>query len=146
MRKFLFAGVIAGLVVAANAGTASAACPPPGPAPYSPSGTVVSGEPVGSAWVDASNPTSPRAGGDVNNGNLGYGQANPSVSGSGISYSGTLSSGSGDSALGYGDVQGSTGTGGVNGSADGQTAGGAGQASGTLSVPGSGLTITCLSP
>jgi hypothetical protein len=125
MRKRL--GVAAAMTAAfafGMVGTASAACPSGTPAP-----------PATTALISTT--SGPDVAGNLPG--VGYGQADPGVSGTNVTYTGSLN---GQAAgIGYGDIEnGSVGTGGVSGSADGELAGGLLAGSGSLS----GATLTVI--
>lgn len=115
MKKLAIAALSAGTVFALTGGTASAqvgsTCPTNSSSLQEGSSGEVVTLPGGFAYVDADNT---RTGGESP---LGFAEADPSISGTDVTYSGETNGEA--SGLGYGEIEnGSAGTSGVSGSSD----------------------------
>jgi hypothetical protein len=136
MKKFAVALVSALALSGLTAGAARAQCPA-----VAPSGKDTTGIPAGGP-VEV-NPDALSVYGAV--GNLGYGESDFGTSGTNVTYSGELAG-----TVGHGEIEnGSVGTDGVSGSADGQAAGlasGSGSANVSTadqSVSAGGTSVPC---
>lgn len=119
MKKFVIAVLGAGLMLALTAGTASAqvgtTCPDNSSSDPDPRGGVQVYPPggIGGVYADGADT---RVGGEL--AGVGFGQADPSISDTDVTYSGQTNGE--DAGLGYGEIEnGSAGTSGVSGSAHG---------------------------